>query len=47
MEITVGMVPSEFPGVHLMFDNDTQLLVAIFHEVFEPMANDEGIVFCR
>jgi hypothetical protein len=45
MEITVGMVPSEFPGVHLMFDNDTQLLVAIFHEVFEPMANDEGIVF--
>jgi hypothetical protein len=28
-----------------MFDNDTQLLVAIFHEVFKPMGNDEGIVF--
>jgi hypothetical protein len=49
--VAVGMVPSELLGANLMFDNDTELLVAIFQKVFRleerfDEVDDNGEIKC-
>ena len=35
------MVPAEFLGVDLIFDNDIQLMVSIFHKAFQMEGAEE------
>jgi hypothetical protein len=36
------MVPAELLGVNLMFDNDIQLMVSIFHKAYQLKGAEEG-----